>query len=528
MAAPTESAPRLKITYASLRNDNEEIHRAYEEGIEKARAQLGQHHPNWIEGQPRHGDGEFEDRSPIDRDLVLGWFAKGTRQDARAAIAAARAAFPAWSSTPWRERVGLLRRAADLISERQMELGALMAFEVGKNRLEALGDVEETADLIRYYCDQMEGHEGFEQPMGNLGDRSVHTRSVLKPHGVWAVISPFNFPFALAGGPSGGALVAGNTVVFKPSTDAPLLGLKLYEALRDAGLPPGVFNYVAGPGETVGTELQDNEDVDGLIFTGSYEVGFSIFKHFSHGYPKPVIVEMGGKNAAIVSRKADLEEAAEGVMRSAFGFGGQKCSANSRVYVERPVHDEFVRLLAEKTKAIAVGDPLERENWLGPVINERATAKYEQAVAEAKKDGRVVVGGERLIGGGLGKGYFVAPTVVTDLPADHRLLREELFVPLVAVAPVDSVEEGIERANASVYGLTAGFFSEDPLEVRDFLDRIEAGVVYVNRRAGATTGAWPGIQPFGGWKGSGSTGKAGGGLYYVQQFMREQSQTIVD
>jgi 1-pyrroline-5-carboxylate dehydrogenase len=528
MTAPTDAAQRLKITYATLRNDNEELHRLYDEGIARARTQLGQHHPNWIAGEARQGDGEFEDRSPIDSEQVLGWFARGTRQDARDAIAAARAAFPGWAATPWQERVRLLRRAADLISERQMEFGALMALEVGKNRLEALGDVEETADLIRYYADQMEQNDGFDHPMGNLGDETVHTRSVLKPHGVWAVISPFNFPLALSGGPAGGALVAGNTVVFKPSSDAPLLGIKLYEVFRDAGLPAGVFNFVAGPGESVGAELQESDEVDGLIFTGSYEVGFEIYRRFAQRYPKPVIVEMGGKNAAIVSRKADLEEAAEGVMRSAFGFGGQKCSANSRVYVERPVHDEFVRLLAEKTAAVAVGDPLERQNWLGPIINERAATRYEEAVAEARKDGQVVIGGERLREEGMERGYFVAPTVVTDLPPDHRLLREELFVPLTAIVPVDSVDEGIERANESIYGLTAGFFSEDRAEVDRFLERIQAGVVYVNRRAGATTGAWPGIQPFGGWKGSGSTGKAGGGLYYVQQFMREQSQTVVD
>jgi 1-pyrroline-5-carboxylate dehydrogenase len=364
--------------------------------------------------------------------------------------------------------------------------------------------------------------------MGNLGDTAVHTRSVLKPYGVFAVISPFNFPFALAGGPAGGALVAGNTVVFKPSSDAPFCGLKLYEIFRDAGLPNGVFNYVAGPGETAGAELQENEDVDGVVFTGSYDVGFHLYKNFARRYPKPTIVEMGGKNPAIVSRKADLEEAAEGVMRSAFGFGGQKCSANSRVYVERPVIDEFLRLLTEKTRQITIGDPLQRQNWLGPVINERAVKRFDQAVAEARRDGRIVIGGQRLQDNGMERGYFLQPTVVTDLPHDHRILREELFTPLTAVAAVDSVDEGIARANDSIYGLTAGFFSEDRSEVDAFLSRIEAGVVYVNRRAGATTGAWPGIQPFGGWKGSGSTGKAGGGPYYVQQFAREQSQTVVD
>ncbi|MGI8928059.1 MAG: aldehyde dehydrogenase family protein [Candidatus Limnocylindrales bacterium] len=524
----TIERPRLKVTYATLRADNEELHEQFEVGAEKARSHLGQHHPNYINGQPRHGDGEFEDRSPIDETNVLGWFAKGTRQDAKDAVAAAKAAAPGWARTPWRERVATMRRAADLISERQMEYAALMSLEVGKNRLESLGDVEETADLIRYYCDSMEQHDGFDVPMGNLGDETVHTRSVLKPHGVFAVISPFNFPMALAGGPAGGALVAGNTVVFKPSSDAPLMGLKMYEVLRDAGLPDGVFNYVAGPGETVGAELQESLDIDGIVFTGSFEVGFDLYKSFARDYPRPVIVEMGGKNPAIVSRNADLEEAAEGVMRAAFGFGGQKCSANSRVYVERSVHDEFVRLLTEKTEQIQIGDPMQRQHWLGPVINQRAVARYEDAVAEARLDGTIATGGERLLDGDYEHGWFVRPTVATGLPANHRLFREELFVPFVAVAPVDSIDEALTLANDNVYGLTAGFFSEDKTEVQRFLDTIEAGVVYVNRRAGATTGAWPGIQPFGGWKASGSTGKAGGGLYYVEQFMREQSQTVVD
>jgi 1-pyrroline-5-carboxylate dehydrogenase len=533
MTAPTVPAPsapaagRLKITYATLRNDNEELHAAFEEGVTRARAWLGQAHPNYVGGRARDGDGTFDDRSPID-GAVLGTFARGTRQDVRDAIAAARAAFADWGHRPWRERVAILRRAADLISERQMELAALMTMEVGKNRLEALGDVEETADLIRYYCDQTELHDGFDHPMGNLGDATVHTRSVLKPYGVWAVISPFNFPLALSGGPASGALVGGNTVVFKPSSDAPFCGLKLYEVLRDAGVPDGVFNYVAGPGDTVGQELQENPGLDGLIFTGSYEVGFRIYRDFAKQYPKPVIVEMGGKNPAIVSRQADLEEAAEGVMRSAFGFGGQKCSANSRVYVERPAYDEFLRLLLGKTAAITVGDPLRREHWLGPVIHAGALAKFERAAEEARRDGRVVIGGGRLSGGGLERGFFVPPTIAVDLPTDHRLFRDELFVPFTVVAPIDSIDEGLRLANDTVYGLTAGFYSEDRAEVARFLDAAEAGVVYVNRRAGATTGAWPGIQPFGGWKGSGTTGKAGGGLYYAQQFLREQSQTVVD
>ncbi len=522
-----DAQPRIKITYATLRNDNDALHAAFDRGLEAARARIGQSHRNIVAGAWRDGDGTFEKHSPIDGTLV-GTFARGTRQDVRDAIAAARAAFPTWGGRPWQERVALLRRAADLISERQMVLAALMAIEVGKNRLEALGDVEETADLIRWSCDMMEQNDGFDHLMGNLGDPAVHTRSVLKPHGVWAVISPFNFPMALSGGPSGGALVAGNTVVYKPSSDAPLTGVCLAEIFHDAGLPPGVFNLVMGPGETVGAELQEHEGVNGILFTGSFEVGFNLFRNFSRRYPKPAIIEMGGKNPAIVSRNADLEEAAEGVMRAAFGFGGQKCSANSRVYVERPVVAPFLDLLVAKTQAITIGDPLRRENWLGPVIGRRTVDRYGQAVAEARRDGRVIAGGEPVTGDGLERGFFVEPTVAVDLPVTHRLFRDELFMPFTAVAAVDSLDEAFALANDSIYGLTAGFYGQDRAEIQRFLSTIEAGVVYVNRRAGATTGAWPGIQPFGGWKGSTATGKSGGGFYYVQQFMREQSQTVVD
>jgi 1-pyrroline-5-carboxylate dehydrogenase len=235
---------------------------------------------------------------------------------------------------------------------------------------------------------------------------------------------------------------------------------------------------------------------------------------------------MGGKNPAIVSEHADLEEAAEGVMRSAFGYGGQKCSACSRVYVQAPVYEAFLEALVAKTRGIAIGDPTERKVWLGPLVNAKAKAKYEAAIAEAKRDGRVLAGGEVLTG--YGSDLYVAPTIVADLPADHRIWREELFVPVVAVASVKTLDEAFERANDTIYGLTAGFFSDDREEIERFEEAIEAGVIYINRRAGATTGAWPGIQPFGGWKASGTTGKASGGMYYVQQFMREQSQTLVD
>ena len=517
------TTPTMKITYSTLSADNEELQSAFEAALERARGDLGRTYPMLIGGEERLTDDTFDDRSPIDREMVVARFPVGGRQDVRDAVASARAAYPAWRDTPWRDRLAILRRAADLISQRQFDYAALMTLEVGKNRLESLGDVEETADLLRYYGDEFEKADGFVKPMGSLS-AAEKTRSVLRPYGVFGVISPFNFPMALAGGPAGAAMIAGNTVVLKPSSDAPLMGWKFGEALRDAGLPPGVFNLVTGPGETVGAELTESRDIDGLVFTGSYEVGMKLYSGFTRDYPRPIITEMGGKNPAIVTASADLDTAAEGAMRSAFGFDGQKCSALSRVYVDRSVARDFVDKLVEKTRGITVGDPTHRDNWMGPVINQRAIDTFTKAVEDAKAAGGTIeIGGET----DTERGFFPTPTVVTGLPLEHRLFRDELFVPFLVVGEVDSLDEALTHANATDYGLTAGIFSGDQGEIDRFLNTIQAGVVYVNRRAGATTGAWPGIQSFGGWKGSGSSGKGGLGPYYVQQFLREQSRTII-
>jgi 1-pyrroline-5-carboxylate dehydrogenase len=517
---------KFRVTYATLSADNEELHAAYEQGIATARSWLGQTFPAWVDGEARDDGQSFGLVSPNDHGLELASFHAATERDIDDAVKAARAAAPAWSGTPWRERVAILRRAADLISERSNELAALMTIEVGKNRLESLGDVEEAADLIRYYCDQVEANDGFDHKMNQLS-ANEHTRSVLRPYGVWAVISPFNFPMALAAGPSGAALVAGNTVVFKPSPQGSFTGAKLYECLMDAGVPAGAFQFLPG-GDEVGAAVVAHPGVDGLTFTGSYAVGMHIYKSFARDFPKPTVIEMGGKNPTVVSAKADLDLAVEGVARSAFGYSGQKCSACSRVYVERPALEEFQARMVERARAVVVGDPLQRQVFMGPVIDRDAVDRYRQAVEEAAKEGRVLAGGELLGGSGeLPDGNYVAPTVAADLPVDHRLFKDELFVPFVAIAAVDSIDQGFQLANDTEYGLTAGFYSGDDTETQRFLDAVQAGVVYVNRRAGATTGAWPGVQPFGGWKGSGSSGRAGGGLYYVQQFMREQSQTVI-
>jgi len=295
---------------------------------------------------------------------------------------------------------------------------------------------------------------------------------------------------------------------------------------HEAGVPADVLQVVHGPAAT-GEALARHAGVDGLLFTGSKSVGMSLVKGFARDFPKPCITEMGGKNPALVMPSGDLDSAAEGVMRSAFGLQGQKCSACSRVYVHGDVKARFLDLLLEKTAKLTVGDPTQHGVFLGPVIHDRAYAAYQSYAAAAQRDGRVLAGGRVLQEGELAHGYFVAPTIVDGLSQDHPLFREELFVPFLCVAEVDSFAQALAWANHTEYGLTAGLFSREPDEVDAFLDRIEAGVVYVNRRAGATTGAWPGVQPFGGWKGSGSSGKASGGLYYVQQFMREQSRTIV-
>jgi 1-pyrroline-5-carboxylate dehydrogenase len=446
----------------------------------------------------------------------------------RDAIAAARTACPAWAALSWQERLAKVQKIAEAIRDHRWELSALMGYEVGKNRLECVGDVEEGADLISYYCDQIEQHHGFVEKMGTLGP-GEENYSVLRPYGVWAIIAPFNFPMALAAGPAGGALATGNTVVFKPASDTPLLGLKLYEMTVAAGLPAGVFNFVTGPGGTVGQELIDNPGIDGIVFTGSKEVGLKLLReNAARPVPRPVIIEMGGKNPALIMESADLDKASDGVMRSSFGAQGQKCSACSRVYVHRSVRQKFVDLLVEKTRRITVGNPLERDVWMGPVINEAAVRTYESAVERARRDGgTILIGGRRITQPPFDRGYFVEPTIIDGLPPNHPLFSEELFVPITVIAEVLTVDEALELANRTEYGLTAGIYSEQEDELRKFFDTIQAGVTYANRRAGATTGAWPGINPFGGWKASGYTGRGTGGPYYVQQFMREQSRVRV-
>jgi len=519
----------FKLTYATMFDPPETLHTRYEDALTNIRATLGREYGMMINGEERFAQDKFTSSSPANTAEVLGIFQTGTAQDAHDAISAAKAAAPGWSRTPYQERIALLRKAADLIDARVFEIGAAISLEVGKNRMEALGDIAETADLVRYACDQMERNQGFVVEMGSdplTGYRATNI-SVLKPYGVWLVISPFNFPAALSGGPVGAALVTGNTVVLKPATDTPWTVRLLAECFRDAGLPKGVFNFVTGPGRTLGQALIEDPRVDGITFTGSYNVGMDIYRQFGQGkYVRPAILELGGKNPVIVSRHADLERAALGITRSAFGLQGQKCSAASRIFVEAPVYDDLVGRLVKEAEGLKIGDPTDRVVYLGPVANASAYRDYKDFTEELSQAGTILTGGKTL-NGSLSQGFFCQPTLVADVPISHKLWQQEMFLPIAMVHKVENLDEAMQLANQVDYGLTSGFYGTQE-EARWFFDHIQAGVNYANRPQGATTGAWPGFQPFGGWKGSGSSGKNAGGHYYLQLYMHEQIQTLID
>jgi 1-pyrroline-5-carboxylate dehydrogenase len=509
-----------RLTYATG-STTPELDEAFEQALEEACARAETPARHLVGGEQVDAGNAFERENPARTAELAARSFEGGRELVREALERARQPQPEWRALPYSERSALLRAAADRIRKRKLELAAVVTLETGKTRTESVAEVEEAVDLIETYCAQMEDHRGFEVPLGRLSENEEN-RSVLRPYGVFGVIAPFNFPVALAVNMAAGALVAGNTIVLKPAEETPRSGSLVGEVFTEGGLPPGVVNVVEGGPET-GAALAES-DVDGIVFTGSAEVGRALARRLQEGpYARPAITEMGGKNPAIVTENADLEKAAEGVARSAFGFSGQKCSACSRAIVVGRAHDELVDRLVAYTESLSVGDPVDRSAFTGPVINEAASERFRGAAEEAERDGAIAVGGRvpEL------PGWYVEPTVVTGLPRGHRLTRDELFVPFVTVTRVDSLDEALEEANDVVYGLTAGIFSEDEREVDRFLDEIEAGVVYVNRRAGATTGAWPGIQSFPGWKSSGSTGKGGLGPYYVSQFLREQSRTVV-
>jgi 1-pyrroline-5-carboxylate dehydrogenase len=414
-----------------------------------------------------------------------------------------------------------------MMRDRKFELAATISLENGKNRTEAMADVDEAIDFLEFYSKQYESSNGYDFDTGEPTP-GQYTRNLLRPYGVFAVVSPFNFPMAIFVGMTAGALITGNTVVAKPASTTPLIAHKCAEIFTGAGLPKGVLNLVTGSGRDVGQPLIEHKDVSGVAFTGSRSVGRFIqetfFEQEKHG---PVIAELGGKNPVIVSDSAKLDDAVEGVMKGAFSFSGQKCSATSRVYVQEDIVDDFTNQLVDKAEDLAIGQSTERETFISPVINESAIESYKEICERAADQGTVRTGGNVVTDGELADGRFVEPTVVTDIPHSHELARKEHFLPFVTIHPISDLDEGIEKSNDSEYGLCAGLFSQDDEEIDRWFNEIESGMCYVNRYQSATTGALVQAQPFGGWKYSGTTGKFAGGYWYLQQFMREQSRTQV-
>ena len=484
---------------------------------------LGAPHPFFINGEARDGGEREHELAPHDRRIVVGRFAASSLQDFDEAVAAAKAFQPVWARTPWQERTDIVRRVAALVIERRFELAAILAYEIGKPLLEALGEVDELVALIDYYADHMTSASGFTSVLSDK--QAERTLSVMRPHGVWVVIGPFNFPMALALGPIAAALIAGNTAVFKPSPAGYLSGAAIYDLFHDAGVPTGALHMVTIPDNLLGDRIYTHPAVDGLTFTGSHETGMRVYRGFLKDYPRPIVCEMGGKNPALVSAKANLEKAALGVSRSAFGFSGQRCSACSRVFVATRGLRRLRRIPERFSEPNAGVEPGRPDGAAGSGDLPRNRGPVRRRGGGKRRRRREIHGGRVLDDADLSHGNFVEPTVA-EVEASAPVLRDELFAPFVAVRPMASLVRGtrarqLARVRPDRRRLLRGRGGSRAVPRLD-----PGGSRVLNRAAGATTGAWPGVQPFGGWKGSGG-GRGAGGPFYLQQYLREQSRTIV-
>jgi len=514
-----------RVTYASSGEDFSQLHEYLDDEILKYKTeQLGKHYSNLVAGKKLETGENYTVYSPIDHETVIGTFSTADENTVNLAVKNAQEAYKTWSMVPWQERVARVRRWTDVLTREKYNIAIATIFEVGKSRIEALGEADEVLDMIQYYCDEMVRNNGYHQSLRRaFAHEETSTR--LRPLGVFGVISPFNFPLALSVNLIIGAILTGNTVVYKPSPNCGLTATLLIEALQEIGL--GDLVQLVHGHDLVGKAIVNHVDIAGIAFTGSYNTGMSIFRQVnSNTYTKPVIAEMGGKNPAYVTSSAHLKTAANGVARSAFGLQGQKCSANSVVYVHESVKDEFVKELIAVTEKLKFNDPTQKDTFGGPVYNREAYDRYLAAIEETKVDGKVLFGGQALNIKGLEKGFYVSPAIV-EIPKGHRLTKDELFAPFIAIRTFTQLEDAIIEGNDVIYGLAAGVYTQDARELDYFLDFAEAGALYANRASGSTTGAWPGIQSFCGWKGSGVGHKGGLGPNFIQQFMREQSHTVI-
>lgn len=478
--------------------------------LDDARKSFGSTYDLVINGQRVKGHGTFESRNPSKPDEVIGTLQKATKHQAREAVASAEQAFGEWSKVPAAQRAELLFKAAAEVRRRRFEFDALLVLEVGKSWNEAEGDVSEGIDFLEYYAREMLRLDGPHPVTPVPGEKNAMHYI---PLGVGVVIPPWNFAFAIMVGMTSAAVVAGNTVVLKPSSDSPVIAYKFVELLERAGMPPGVVNFLTGSGSEIGDLLVEHPRVRFISFTGSKDVGLRVNQlaatpQEGQRWIKRVVAEMGGKDSIVVAADADLDAAVEGVAVSAFGFQGQKCSACSRAIVEAPIYDEFVKRLAQRVTTISVGDPSDPVNYMGPVVNEGSLNKIQSYIEEGKKDATLVAGGGRAPGAG----YFMQPTVIADVKPDAKIAQEEIFGPVLAIIKATDYDDALRIANNTEFGLTGAVFSKDPEKLERARDEFHVGNLYFNRKC---TGALVGAHPFGGFNMSGTDSKAGGPDYLL-------------
>lgn len=507
-------------TYIKMVEKNEEdlFHKKFDEGLERVTKFFDKEYPNLVNGDVIEKE-KLTHVSPLDGKTHVGTFQMSTKETSQRAVKIARENYRAWYSKGHIARAEIFLKAAELLSEEKFEYSALLSYENGKNRYEAMGDVDEAIDFMRYYALNLIENQGFSRFTGTAyyGEDS---KSVMKPYGVFLVVAPFNF-FSITVGMVSGPLIVGNSVILKPSSDIPLSSYKFVELMYRAGVPKTNLIFLSGSGGRVGRTLYTDDGVDGIVFTGSRDIGTKIYRESQEKKPKIAITEMGGKDTIIVTRNSDIDKAVEGVAKSAFGYNGQKCSACSLALIDEKLYDTFKKKLVEFSSKLVTDDPRMKGTFTGPIINREAYEKFQRIMETVPKD-RILLGGKKIER----DGFYVENTILDNV-GDPNIERVELFLPILALKPTKSLGDAIEFVNSMEYGLTGGIFTEDRKEIDYYFDNVDVGVIYANRRRGGSTGAMVGSQPFVGWKWSGTSGKGTGSFYYLQQFLREQAQTIV-
>lgn len=489
----------------------EENAAAMRAALDKVKSELGRKYPLVIGGERIKTGDTLESINPANRSQVVGKFHKATKDLANQAVESAYKAFQTWRNTPVEERIQLVVRVAELMRERKHEFSAWMIYEVAKTWPEADGDTAEAIDFLEFYAHEMLRYAS-KQPLVEL--KGEDNKLDYIPLGVGAVIPPWNFPCAIMAGMTAAAIVTGNTVVLKPSSDAPAIAYKFFELLEEAGLPAGVVNFMTGSGAEVGDVIVDHPRTRFIAFTGSKEVGLRINERAAKTQPgqlwiKRVVAEMGGKDAIIVADDADLDDAATGVVQSAFGYQGQKCSACSRAIIDARIYDSMVEKIAERTAKIKLGDPTDNGTTMSAVVNEKAFKTINGYIEKGKAEGgRVVAGG----GSDGEQGFFIEPTVIADVKAGSTIEQEEIFGPVLAVIKANDYDDALRIANDTQFGLTGAVYSSDEAKLDRARNEFHVGNLYLNRKC---TGALVGVHPFGGFNMSGTDSKAGGRDYLL-------------